>query len=114
MRHSLPWLPRHKRRIYRGSFIRSAQALRFVDESRDKTDAITAGRTLNGTYLSYGVPNTNIIDTISLDPNIGDSTVAMLKKVFEVDYGFTPRAPRQARVQRLLLYAANVNDVIKI
>ena len=69
---------------------------------------------LIGTYLSYGVPNTSIIDTISLDPNIGDNTVAMLKKVFEVDYGFTPRAPRQARVQRSLLYAANVNNLIKI
>lgn len=69
---------------------------------------------INGTYLPYSIPNTDMIDTITIDPSIGLNTVNMLKKIFENDYGFLPRAHNQKRVQRSLLYSANINDLLKI
>lgn len=88
-------------------------AYRYEDEIRffvvrDKTANI------KGTFVPFGIPNTSMIEAITIDPNIGVNTVKMLKKIFENDYGFLPRAHNQKRVQRSLLYSANVNDLLKI
>ena len=44
----------------------------------------------NGIKVTYDCDNTDLIHQIVLDPNLGDSTSRMLKKVFATEYGFKP------------------------
>lgn len=68
----------------------------------------------NGTSLKYNIPNTDLIDSISLDPRIGLLTVDLLRKEFEINYGFVPVSRTQKRVQRSLLYAEEKPTTIKM
>lgn len=67
-----------------------------------------------GTLLKYTIPNTDLIDSISLDPRIGPLTIELLRKEFETNYGFTPIGKTQRRVQRSLLYAEEKPTIIKL
>ena len=67
-----------------------------------------------GTLLKYNIPNTDLIDSISLDPRIGPLTIELLRKEFENNYGFAPIGRTQRRVQRSLLYAEDRPAVIKL
>ena len=67
-----------------------------------------------GTLLKYNIPNTDLIDSISLDPRIGTLTVDLLRKEFETHYGFAPISKTQRRVQRSLLYAEDKPTIIKL
>lgn len=68
----------------------------------------------NGTLLKYNIPNTDLIDSISLDPRIGTLMVELLRKEFENNYGFMPISRTQRRVQRSLLYAEEKPTAIKL
>lgn len=68
----------------------------------------------DGTILKYNIDNTNLIDSIALDPRIGSLTVELLRKEFEHNYGFMPRSRTQRRVQRSLLYAEERVKVIQL
>lgn len=67
-----------------------------------------------GTLLKYNISNTDLIDSISLDPRIGPFTIELLRKEFETHYGFTPISKTQRRVQRSLLYAEDKPTIIKL
>lgn len=67
-----------------------------------------------GTLLKYSIPNTDLIDSISLDPRIGPMTIALLRNEFEDHYGFKPLGRTQRRVQRSLLYAEEKPTDIKL
>lgn len=68
----------------------------------------------SGTLLKYNILNTDLIDSISLDPRIGPMTVELLRKEFENHYGFTPISRTQRRVQRSLLYAEEKPTILKL
>lgn len=57
---------------------------------------------------------TELIDSISLDPRIGENTIELLRREFETTYGFAPVSKSQRRVQRSLLYAAEKPVVLKL
>lgn len=67
-----------------------------------------------GTLLKYNIENTDLVDSISLDPRIGTMTFELLRKEFENHYGFTPITKTQRRVQRSLLYAEDRPTNIKL
>lgn len=67
-----------------------------------------------GTLLKFHVPHTQLIDSISLDPRIGEHTLEMIRKELEITYGFSPRSKTQRRVQRSLLYAESKPTLIKL
>ena len=67
-----------------------------------------------GTTLKYSISNTDLIDSITIDPRIGPFTVGVLRKEFENTFGFTPIGPKQRRVQRSLLYAEEKATLIKL
>lgn len=68
----------------------------------------------SGTLLKYSIPNTDLIDSFSLDPRIGPLTVDLLRKELESHYGFMPISRTQRRVQRSLLYAEEKPTIIKL
>lgn len=55
-----------------------------------------------GIYLNYEHDNADIIHSITLDPSIGINIEALLKKIFEKEYGFRPK---KYKVQKSLLYS---------
>lgn len=55
-----------------------------------------------GIKFQYNCENTDLIHQIVLDPNLGDSTSAMLKKVFAEEYGFTPFVGKTHDISRVL------------
>ena len=62
----------------------------------------------DGVKFTYKCKNTDLIHQIVLDPNLGDSSTDMLKKVFINEYGFTPikgKLRDTARVLKSQLYA---------
>lgn len=62
----------------------------------------------DGIKIHYDCDNTDLIHQILLDPNLGENTSAMLKKVFADEYGFTPflgKIQSTARVMQSQLYA---------
>lgn len=67
-----------------------------------------------GTLLKFNVSHTQLIDSISLDPRIGEHTLELIRKEFEQNYGFIPRSKTQRRVQRSLLYAESKPTLIKL
>lgn len=61
-----------------------------------------------GIYISYDCQNTDLIDSLTLDPSIGPHTINLLKDVFERQYHFMPVNTSKGtryRVQRSNLYA---------
>lgn len=58
-----------------------------------------------GTLLKYTLPNTDLIESISLDPRIGPHTIELLRREFEEKYGFVSASGTKRRVLRSLLYA---------
>ncbi len=68
----------------------------------------------SGTLLKYNIKNTDLIDSLSLDPRIGPMTVDLLRREFENNYGFQPISRTQKRVQRSLLYAEEKPMVIRL
>ena len=67
-----------------------------------------------GTLLKFNVPHAELIDSISLDPRIGEHTLELIRKELELNYGFNPRGKTQRRVQRSLLYAESKPTLIKL
>ena len=67
-----------------------------------------------GTVLKYNIPNTDLIDSISLDPRIGPLTFELLRKEFENNYRFSPISRTQRRVQRSLLYTEENPTTIEL
>lgn len=64
-----------------------------------------------GIYLNYNYDNTDVIDSITLDPSIGPNVQKLLKDTFVQTYGFTPikssassKKPKY-RVQKSALYS---------
>ena len=61
-----------------------------------------------GIKVNYACKNTDLIHQIVLDPNLGKSTTAMLKRVFVKEYGFSPfigKVQNTNRVYQSQLYA---------
>lgn len=56
-----------------------------------------------GINLEYQCENTDLIETIVLDPSLSDNTTALLKDVFENTYNFKPRPNKNNRLQRRVL-----------
>lgn len=88
-------------------------AYRYEDEMRFFIVRDKAARQ-DGILLKYSMPNIDLIDSISLDPRIGEYTVELLRREFETRYGFAPISKTKRRVQRSLLYAAEKPTVIKL
>lgn len=62
----------------------------------------------SGIKVNYKCDNTDLIHQIVLDPNLGENTSAMLKKIFAEEYGFTPFIGKTRNTSRVLqsqLYA---------
>lgn len=62
----------------------------------------------DGIKIHYDCDNSDLIHQIMLDPNLGENTSAMLKKVFVNEYGFTPFSGKVKNANRVLqsqLYA---------
>lgn len=71
----------------------------------------------NGIVMKYNCENTDLIQRIVLDPNIGDYTYSMLKELFAEKYGFTPiirGGQTYNRVLRSQLYANQTQAVLKL
>lgn len=62
-----------------------------------------------GIALNYNCNNTDLIQSIIVDPNIEDYTFEMLNKVFINDYGFTPVLNAGKRYNRVLKSQLYVN-----
>ena len=63
---------------------------------------------VSGIKINYDCENTDLIRQIVLDPDLGENTSAMLKKVFAEEYGFTPLVGKNNDTKRVLqsqLYA---------
>ena len=88
-------------------------AYRYEDEIRFFVVRDKAAKQ-DGTLLKYNIPNTELIDSISLDPRIGENSIELLRREFETTYGFAPVSKSQRRVQRSLLYAADKPVVLKL
>ena len=56
----------------------------------------------NGIKMNYECNNTDLIHQIVLDPNLGEHTSAMLKKVFVGEYGFMPFKGKVKDTSRVL------------
>ena len=70
-----------------------------------------------GIKVKYACGNTDLIYQIVLDPNIGKSTAAMLKKVFIDEYGFSPfigKVQNTSRVYQSQLYAKQSAAVLHL
>lgn len=62
-------------------------AFRYEDEIRIL--AVKKQKTKEtGIKLTYDIPPQYLIDTITLDPNVGQNTESMLKRLFKEEYGF--------------------------
>lgn len=76
--------------------------IRIILVKKDKTKE-------QGINLEYQCENTDLIETIILDPSLADNTTMLLKEVFENKYNFKPRLNKskrlQRRVQKSQLYA---------
>ena len=57
-----------------------------------------------GCHVAYACANTELIDTITLDPRIGKNVEAMLKSLFCNKYGFASEMGKPLRVQKSMLY----------
>ena len=57
----------------------------------------------HGINLEYQCKNTDLIETIVLDPSLDDNTTALLKEVFENKYDFKPKLNKNNRLQRRVL-----------
>lgn len=57
----------------------------------------------NGIYLTYACSNTDMIDSITLDPSIDKNVTKLLKDTFVNNYGFRP-VLNKYRVQKSSLY----------
>ena len=70
-----------------------------------------------GIYLPYECENTDLIDTISFDPNIGDYTFKLLKDILISKYKFSQRKTEKgvrSRVFRSQLYRKPKRLIIKV
>lgn len=88
-------------------FLLKRVAFRYEDEIRIIIVKDTSTKE-NGIKFTYNCENTDLIHQIVLDPNLGDNTSKMLKKVFVNEYGFSPFAGKfhdTARVLQSQLYA---------
>ena len=88
-------------------FLLKRIAFKYEDEIRIIMVKKTATKE-SGIKINYDCNNTDLIHQIVLDPNIGENTSAMLKKVFVGEYGFTPfkgKIKDTSRVLQSQLYA---------
>lgn len=71
-----------------------------------------------GINLEYQCKNTDLIETIVLDPSLADNTTALLKDVFENKYNFKPKLDKngghQRRVLKSQLYAVQKPQILTI
>ena len=70
-----------------------------------------------GIYLEYQCENTDLIETIVLDPALADNTTVLLKEVFENKYGFMPKQNKKGSQRRVLksqLYAIQKPQTLTI
>lgn len=71
-----------------------------------------------GINLEYQCKNTDLIETIVLDPSLADNTTALLKDVFENKYNFKPKQNKNGRLQRRVLksqlYAVQKPQILTI
>lgn len=56
-----------------------------------------------GIDLAYQCKNTDLIETIVLDPSLADNTTSLLKDVFENKYNFRPKRNKNKGCQRRVL-----------
>ena len=65
-----------------------------------------------GIKIYYDCGNTDLIHQIVLDPDLGENTSAMLKKVFAEEYGFTPLVGKNNETKRVLQSQLYVNQSV--
>lgn len=71
----------------------------------------------DGFTLHYNCDNTDLIDTISLDPNIGENEVVLLKEYLASQYGFKPIKTlkgQRPRIVRSELYKDLTSTIITV
>lgn len=81
------------------------EEIRIVIVKKGKT-------TSKGIYVPYKCDNTDLIDTITLDPRIGKNVELMLKSLFSNQYGFVSQKGKPSRVQKSMLYTPNKRQII--
>ncbi len=82
-------------------FLLKRVAFKYEDEIRIIMVKKSATKE-NGVKMEYECENRELIYQVVLDPNLGDNTSTMLKKVFVDQYGFSPLEKRIFSTPRVL------------
>ena len=91
--------------------------LSFSYENEIRIILIKDNEDASGIALNYNCDNNNLIQSIVLDPTLGDYTIDMLTDLFVKTYGFTPfvnKGKVEKRVLRSVLYKSQEPAVLKL
>lgn len=70
-----------------------------------------AGTLEKGIKLNYSISNTDLVKVVKIDPRAGLNETALLKKVFDKEYGFSPASKR---VFKSGIYSGEIPSFVKV